>query len=80
MRGPEAAHSPERQPPVGSTARRHGNADLQVGTAAMHRGMLVHRHLRPMLEAGVLELKYPDRPSSPRQAYRARRIGAAQSN
>ena len=47
---------------------------------SMHRGMLVHRHLRPMLEAGVLELKYPDRPSSPRQAYRARRIGAAQSN
>ena len=34
MRGPEAAHSPERQPPVGSTARRYGNADLQVGTAA----------------------------------------------
>ena len=47
---------------------------------SMHQGMLVHRHLRPMLEAGVLKLKFPDRPKSRHQAYRARRREAPQAN
>ena len=51
-----------------------------AGWLSVHRGMLVHRHLRPLLEAGVLELEYPDRPNSRHQAYRARRMEAPQAN
>lgn len=36
----------------------------------MHRPSLTERHLGPLVRAGLLELQYPDRPSSPRQAYR----------
>ena len=36
----------------------------------MHQASLTERHLGPLVRAGLLELKYPDRPSSPRQAYR----------
>ena len=40
---------------------------------SMHQPSLVKRHLRPMTKRGLLELRYPERRSSPRQAYRARR-------
>ncbi|MXX85351.1 MAG: hypothetical protein F4Y71_02725 [Acidobacteria bacterium] len=30
------------------------------------------RHLGPLVEAGVLELRYPDRTTHPRQAYRVK--------
>lgn len=43
---------------------------------SMHQRSLTKRHLRPMTKEGLLELRYPDRRSSPRQAYRARRSGA----
>ena len=36
----------------------------------MHQASLTERHLGPLVREGLLELKYPDRPSSPRQAYR----------
>ena len=36
----------------------------------MHGPSLSERHLGPLVRAGLLELKVPDRPSSPRQAYR----------
>jgi len=39
---------------------------------AKDRTNLVKRHLRPMTKEGLLELRYPDRRSSPKQAYRAR--------
>ena len=37
---------------------------------SMHQRSLVHRHLGPMVDAGLLELQFPDSPRSPRQAYR----------
>ena len=40
---------------------------------SMHRRSLVRRHLHPMTEEGLLEVRYPDQRSSPKQAYRARR-------
>ena len=43
---------------------------------SMHQHSLTKRHLRPMTKEGLLELRYPGRRSSPRQAYRARRRGA----
>ncbi len=43
---------------------------------AKDRSNLVKRHLRPMLREGLLELRYPDRRSSPKQAYRALRRSA----
>ena len=36
----------------------------------MHQASLTERHLGPLVREGLLELKYPDRPNSPRQAYR----------
>ena len=36
----------------------------------MHQPSLTERHLGPLVREGLLELKYPDRPSSPQQAYR----------
>ncbi len=44
---------------------------------AKDRSNLVKRHLRPMIREGLLELRYPDRRSSPKQAYRARPRAAA---
>ena len=38
----------------------------------MHKPSLVYRHLRPLVDAGILELKYPEQPNHPRQAYRTR--------
>lgn len=40
---------------------------------SMHQHSLTRRHLGPMTRKGLLELRYPDRRSSPKQAYRARR-------
>ena len=40
---------------------------------SMHRRGLANRHLRPLLEAGLLERRYPDRPNTPKQAYRTAR-------
>lgn len=37
-----------------------------------HRRGLASRHLRPLLEAGLLERRFPDRPNTPKQAYRTR--------
>lgn len=37
-----------------------------------HRRSLASRHLRPLLEAGLLERRFPDRPNTPKQAYRTR--------
>ena len=39
----------------------------------MHQPSLVQRHLRVLVDAGLLEFKYPDRPSSRHQAYRTPR-------
>ncbi len=39
----------------------------------MHRRSLSNRYIRPLVEAGLLERRYPDRPNSPKQAYRTRR-------
>ena len=39
----------------------------------MHRRGLANRHLRPLLKAGLLERRFPDRPNTPKQAYRTRR-------
>lgn len=36
----------------------------------MHQSNLVQRHLSALVEAGLLELKYPDNPRHQRQAYR----------
>lgn len=41
----------------------------------MHQRSLTERHLGPLVRAGRLELKYPERPSSPGQAYRTCRDG-----
>ena len=38
----------------------------------MHQSSLVQRHLSALVEAGLLELKYPDNPRDLRQAYRTR--------
>ncbi len=43
----------------------------------MHKPSLVYRHLRPLVDAGSLELKYPDQPNHPRQAYRTHPEAAA---
>lgn len=40
---------------------------------SMHRRSLSNRHIRPLLEAGLLERRYPDSPNTPKQAYRSRR-------
>ena len=39
----------------------------------MHRRSLANRYLRPLLEAGLLERRFPDSPNTPKQAYRTRR-------
>lgn len=43
---------------------------------SMHQRSLVRRHLQPMTREGLLELRYPDQRSSPKQAYRALRRSA----
>ena len=43
----------------------------------MHQPSLVQRHLSELVEAGLLELKYPDNPRHQRQAYRTRPEAAA---
>ena len=44
-----------------------------AGWVSMHQPSLVARHIRPLLKAGLLKLKAPDRPSSPQQAYQTRK-------
>ena len=45
----------------------------------MHRRSLANRYIRPLLEAGLLERRFPDSPNSPKQAYRTRREDPARS-
>ena len=44
----------------------------------MHRRSLSNRYIRPLVEAGLLERRYPDRPNTPKQAYRTRRPGSSE--
>ena len=53
--------------------REWTTAKQLTGWFSMHQRSLVHRHLGPMVDAGLLELQFPDSPRSPRQAYRTRR-------
>ena len=39
----------------------------------MHRRSFSHRYIRPLVKARLLERRYPDRPNTPKQAYRTRR-------
>ena len=45
----------------------------------MHRRGLANRYLRPLLETGLLERRFPDSPNTPKQAYRTRREDPARS-
>ena len=49
-----------------------------AGWFDMHRRSLSNRHIRPLVEAGLLERKFPDSPNSPKQAYRTRRPNATE--
>ncbi len=46
-------------------------AELANVLSLSSTGMLVHRHLSPMVDAGLLERTHPETPSHPEQAYRA---------
>ena len=50
--------------------REWTTAKQLAGWVSMHQRSLVHRHLGPMVDAGLLVLQFPDSPRSPRQAYR----------
>ena len=49
--------------------REWTTAKQLAGWVSMHQRSLVHRHLGPMVDAGLLVLRFPDSPRSPRQAY-----------
>ena len=53
--------------------REWTTAKQLAGWLSMHQRSLVHRHLGPMVDDGLLELQFPESPRSPRQAYRTRR-------
>ena len=44
-----------------------------AGWVSMYQPSLVARHIRPLVRADLLKLKFADRPSSPRQAYQTRK-------
>ena len=44
-----------------------------AGWVSMYQRSLVARHIRPLVRADLLKLKFADRPSSPRQAYQTRK-------
>ena len=46
----------------------------------MHRRSLVNRYIRPLLEADLLERRFPDSPNTPKQAYRTRREDQGRSD
>lgn len=45
---------------------------LMENLGLSHRPTFRKNYLKPALEAGLLEMKYPDKPSSPKQQYRKR--------
>ena len=47
---------------------------------SMHRRSLVNRYIRPLLEADLLERRFPDSPNTPKQAYRTRRENSSLSD
>ena len=51
-----------------------------AGRFSMHRRGLANRHLRPLLNTGLLERRYPEKPNTPKQAYRTARKGPAKDN
>ena len=59
------------------STREWTSATELAGWFSMHKRSLVKRHIGPMARAELLELRYPDRPNSPRQAYRTRGQGAS---
>ena len=59
--------------------REWTTAKQLAGWFSMHQRSLVHRHLGPMVDAGLLVLQFPDSLRSPRQAYRHPPGGSATS-
>jgi Fic family protein len=45
-------------------------AEMMAGLALSHRPTFRKNYLRPALDAGLLEMKYPENPQHPRQRYR----------
>ena len=52
---------------------RESTAAELAGWLSRHQPSLVARHIRPLLKADLLKLKFPDRPNSPGQAYQTRK-------
>lgn len=56
----------------GEQAPDWGEQALDRGGLAPDRGELTERHLTPMVQAGILERRYPATPTHAEQAYRRR--------
>ena len=54
-----------------------GRAELQAALRLTHRPHFLASYLRPALEAGLVEMTLPDKPTSPNQRYRRTAAGEA---
>jgi len=50
-------------------------SQLQERTGMRHAANFLARHLKPLLDAGLMELTMPDSPNAPNQQYRTTRLG-----
>ncbi len=60
---------------VGALAREMGRAELQSVLRLTHRPHFITSYLRPALEAGMIEMTLPDKPTSRHQRYRRTAAG-----
>ncbi len=68
--GESVADRGERGADRGEQAPDWGEQALDRGEQASDRGELTERHLTPMVQAGILERRYPATPTHAEQAYR----------
>ena len=62
---------------VANLTREMGRAELQAALRLTHRQHFITAYLRPALEAGLVEMTLPDKPTSMNQRYRRTAAGAA---
>ena len=62
---------------MAALTREMGRTELQAALRLTHRQHFIASYLRPALEAGLVEMTLPDKPTSMNQRYRRTAAGEA---
>ena len=62
---------------IGADQHETSRAELQAALKLRDRRSFIHTYLKPALKAGLIEMTFPDKPTSRNQRYRRTSAGEA---